>query len=251
MTAETNNTVDQNESSDSKKQDAGSIPAAYLQTVDDNPQCRICLAGASIENLTDSPCHCSGTMGHLHSSCLNQWLSTRDHHLCEICLHPLRSPRASVRQCTQPTPTTFVPPEQSLQGIGTSIGQPLDPIGMSMDIVAMLVIAVGFMYLGYALIQGADTSLTGSQNVYSSQTTPWVTRLPSFNREADSSAPIRRSTSSSMEVTVFCAAALFLILLSTCGNIAIQLLRVSTRRGVANPNNQRGFSLAGESGNVV
>ncbi|KAL6735442.1 hypothetical protein Aduo_005885 [Ancylostoma duodenale] len=55
--------------------------------------CRVCLCGeASIPYLGNapgepliSPCHCKGTMGLYHRSCLEHWLSTSRTYCCEIC----------------------------------------------------------------------------------------------------------------------------------------------------------------------
>ncbi|KAE9415562.1 hypothetical protein Angca_004454, partial [Angiostrongylus cantonensis] len=55
--------------------------------------CRVCLSGeTSIPYLGNapgepliSPCHCKGTMGLYHRSCLEHWLSTSHTQCCEIC----------------------------------------------------------------------------------------------------------------------------------------------------------------------
>ncbi|XP_053380482.1 uncharacterized protein LOC128548896 [Mercenaria mercenaria] len=46
--------------------------------------CRICHEDGSKEKLV-SPCHCAGTMGMLHVSCLEQWLGSSNTTKCEIC----------------------------------------------------------------------------------------------------------------------------------------------------------------------
>ena len=46
--------------------------------------CRICHEGDEEEELV-SPCHCAGTMGMLHISCLEQWLGSSKTTKCEIC----------------------------------------------------------------------------------------------------------------------------------------------------------------------
>lgn len=46
--------------------------------------CRICHEDGSEEPLV-SPCHCAGTMGMLHISCLEQWLGSSNTTKCEIC----------------------------------------------------------------------------------------------------------------------------------------------------------------------
>lgn len=224
--------------------------------VDEALQCRICLEGASSENLTASPCLCSGTMGHLHSSCLEEWLTIRDHHICEICLYPLRSPRPSIRQCSQPQ--ALSQPQQLLPPLVGGGVQPLDPIGMTLDIVAMLVMALGFMYVGYALMQqnpNLPTSKHSSTRYVDARPKgtpgPEPGKVSSQQMQVKSQHRQDSSSSSGMEVTIFCAAALFLILLSTCGNVAIQLLRVPTRRNGNAVPNQPGFAPSAECGEIV
>ncbi|XP_023930379.1 E3 ubiquitin-protein ligase MARCH2-like isoform X2 [Lingula anatina] len=46
--------------------------------------CRICHEGDKVEQLI-SPCKCSGTMGLLHRSCIEQWLGSSNSNRCEIC----------------------------------------------------------------------------------------------------------------------------------------------------------------------
>ncbi|KAL4240614.1 E3 ubiquitin-protein ligase march2 [Mactra antiquata] len=46
--------------------------------------CRICHEDGSKEQLV-SPCHCSGTMGMLHLTCLGKWLGSSKTTKCEIC----------------------------------------------------------------------------------------------------------------------------------------------------------------------
>ena len=46
--------------------------------------CRICHEDGSKESLI-SPCHCTGTMGMLHMSCLEKWLGSSKTTKCEIC----------------------------------------------------------------------------------------------------------------------------------------------------------------------
>ena len=46
--------------------------------------CRICHEGDEEEELV-SPCDCTGTMGMLHISCLEQWLGSSKTTKCEIC----------------------------------------------------------------------------------------------------------------------------------------------------------------------
>ncbi|NXP02500.1 MARH3 ligase, partial [Thinocorus orbignyianus] len=50
----------------------------------DRPMCRICHEGSSQEDLL-SPCECTGTLGTIHRSCLEHWLSSSDTSYCELC----------------------------------------------------------------------------------------------------------------------------------------------------------------------
>jgi len=46
--------------------------------------CRICHDGEGFERFI-SPCQCAGTVGLVHRSCIEKWLSTANHDMCEIC----------------------------------------------------------------------------------------------------------------------------------------------------------------------
>ncbi|XP_023246165.1 E3 ubiquitin-protein ligase MARCH3-like [Copidosoma floridanum] len=65
--------------------------------------CRICYEDAASEELIE-PCECSGTLGLIHASCLEKWLSTWNTDRCEICKYTFaverrtKSPRQSVKQ---------------------------------------------------------------------------------------------------------------------------------------------------------
>lgn len=50
----------------------------------DGPICRICHEGGSSEGLL-SPCYCTGTLGTVHKSCLEKWLSSSNTSYCELC----------------------------------------------------------------------------------------------------------------------------------------------------------------------
>ncbi|XP_066122857.1 E3 ubiquitin-protein ligase MARCHF2 isoform X3 [Saccopteryx bilineata] len=50
----------------------------------DGPFCRICHEGANGESLL-SPCGCTGTLGAVHKSCLEKWLSSSNTSYCELC----------------------------------------------------------------------------------------------------------------------------------------------------------------------
>ncbi|KAI5621453.1 E3 ubiquitin-protein ligase MARCH2 [Silurus asotus] len=50
----------------------------------DGPICRICHEGGNSEGLL-SPCDCTGTLGTVHKSCLEKWLSSSNTSYCELC----------------------------------------------------------------------------------------------------------------------------------------------------------------------
>ncbi|XP_062925242.1 E3 ubiquitin-protein ligase MARCHF3-like [Mobula hypostoma] len=50
----------------------------------DRPMCRICHEGSNQEDLL-SPCECTGTLGTIHRSCLEYWLSSSNTNYCELC----------------------------------------------------------------------------------------------------------------------------------------------------------------------
>ncbi|XP_058281732.1 E3 ubiquitin-protein ligase MARCHF2 [Hylobates moloch] len=52
--------------------------------ISDGPFCRICHEGANGECLL-SPCGCTGTLGAVHKSCLERWLSSSNTSYCELC----------------------------------------------------------------------------------------------------------------------------------------------------------------------
>jgi len=47
--------------------------------------CRICHEGESGGEALISPCRCSGSVGLIHRSCIEKWLSTAQHDTCELC----------------------------------------------------------------------------------------------------------------------------------------------------------------------
>lgn len=47
-------------------------------------QCRICQDNR-LQEILISPCYCTGTMGNVHSSCLERWLSQTARNDCELC----------------------------------------------------------------------------------------------------------------------------------------------------------------------
>lgn len=65
------------------------MPAIYKNLciffyLSDGPICRICHEGGSSEGLL-SPCDCTGTLGTVHKSCLEKWLSSSNTSYCELC----------------------------------------------------------------------------------------------------------------------------------------------------------------------
>ena len=68
------------------------------------PTCRICYAGAEAGRLF-SPCLCSGTMAHVHVSCLNEWrkqsVNPRSLYTCDACGYSYRLQRTAVADALQ------------------------------------------------------------------------------------------------------------------------------------------------------
>ena len=68
------------------------------------PTCRICYAGAEAGRLF-SPCLCSGTMAHVHVSCLNEWRkqsgNPRSLYTCDACGYSYRLQRTAVADALQ------------------------------------------------------------------------------------------------------------------------------------------------------
>ena len=52
--------------------------------------CRICYGSEGKEQLLQ-PCNCSGTMGLMHRTCLERWLSQSNSTRCEICQYDFSS----------------------------------------------------------------------------------------------------------------------------------------------------------------
>ncbi|OPJ62020.1 E3 ubiquitin-protein ligase MARCH3 isoform A [Patagioenas fasciata monilis] len=68
--------------------------------------CRICHEGSSQEDLL-SPCGCTGTLGTIHRSCLEHWLSSSNTSYCELCHFRFavkRKPRPLVEWLRSPGP---------------------------------------------------------------------------------------------------------------------------------------------------
>ncbi|XP_056270356.1 E3 ubiquitin-protein ligase MARCHF2-like isoform X2 [Pseudoliparis swirei] len=72
-------------------------PSASAQS--DGPICRICHEGGSAEGLL-SPCRCAGSLGKVHRSCLETWLSASNTSYCELC-HAQFSIERRARQITE------------------------------------------------------------------------------------------------------------------------------------------------------
>ncbi|XP_025149161.1 E3 ubiquitin-protein ligase MARCHF2 isoform X3 [Bubalus kerabau] len=62
----------------------GPLQVFALPEPSDGPFCRICHEGANGESLL-SPCGCTGTLGAVHKSCLERWLSSSNTSYCELC----------------------------------------------------------------------------------------------------------------------------------------------------------------------
>lgn len=55
-----------------------------------SPICRICHEGDQKETLV-SPCYCSGTMGLVHVTCMERWLSSTSSDVCELCHYKFKT----------------------------------------------------------------------------------------------------------------------------------------------------------------
>lgn len=60
------------------------LSSLWSPPLSDGPICRICHEGGSSEGLL-SPCYCTGTLGTVHRSCLEKWLSSSNTSYCELC----------------------------------------------------------------------------------------------------------------------------------------------------------------------
>ncbi|XP_009996467.1 PREDICTED: E3 ubiquitin-protein ligase MARCH3 [Chaetura pelagica] len=72
----------------------------------DRPMCRICHEGSRQQDLL-SPCQCTGTLGTVHRSCLEHWLSASNTSYCELCHFRFaveRKPRPLVEWLRNPGP---------------------------------------------------------------------------------------------------------------------------------------------------
>ncbi|KAM4615250.1 E3 ubiquitin-protein ligase MARCHF3-like isoform 3-T3 [Polymixia lowei] len=72
------------------------IVEAYTKqcSLPEQPMCRICHDGGAQEELL-SPCECAGTLGTIHRSCLEHWLSTSGTSFCELCHYQFNVQRKS------------------------------------------------------------------------------------------------------------------------------------------------------------
>ncbi|XP_071586392.1 E3 ubiquitin-protein ligase MARCHF3 isoform X1 [Heliangelus exortis] len=80
--------------------------ASQSSPFNDQPMCRICHEGSSQEDLL-SPCECTGTLGTIHRSCLEHWLSSSNTSYCELCHFRFaveRKPRPLVEWLRNPGP---------------------------------------------------------------------------------------------------------------------------------------------------
>ncbi|GCB62149.1 E3 ubiquitin-protein ligase MARCHF3 [Scyliorhinus torazame] len=75
-------------------------------TLLDRPMCRICHECSNQEDLL-SPCECTGTLGTIHRSCLEHWLSSSNTSYCELCHFKFsveRKPRPLIEWLRNPGP---------------------------------------------------------------------------------------------------------------------------------------------------
>ena len=77
-----------------------SAAAASDADADDDPRCRICFSGAEAGRLF-APCHCRGTMRHVHVACLDAWrnasarANNASYHACDQCGFRYRTERGA------------------------------------------------------------------------------------------------------------------------------------------------------------
>ncbi|KAM6991440.1 E3 ubiquitin-protein ligase MARCHF3 isoform 1-T1 [Passerculus sandwichensis] len=80
--------------------------AVQSSPFNERPMCRICHEGSSHEELL-SPCECTGTLGTIHRSCLERWLSSSNTSYCELCHFSFaveRKPRPLLEWLRNPGP---------------------------------------------------------------------------------------------------------------------------------------------------
>lgn len=77
----------------------GTFTNLFDSRLSDGPICRICHEGGSAEGLL-SPCRCAGSLGKVHRSCLETWLSASNTSYCELC-HAQFSIERRARQITE------------------------------------------------------------------------------------------------------------------------------------------------------
>ena len=80
--------------------DPSAAAASDADADDDAPQCRICFSGAEAGRLF-APCHCRGTMRHVHVACLDAWrnasarANNASYHACDQCGFRYRTERGA------------------------------------------------------------------------------------------------------------------------------------------------------------
>ena len=70
--------------------DNTSLDSSDLSTKSSGPSCRICRDTKDHEKLV-SPCHCMGSLGYVHLSCIEKWLSQSGRRNCEVCLYEYKA----------------------------------------------------------------------------------------------------------------------------------------------------------------
>ena len=90
------------ESSRREEETSPAEPAEWSVCYQDSSQlsdsglfCRICHCGEGEGERLISPCHCSGSVGLLHRSCIEKWLSSVNKDTCELCHQKYRVSRHS------------------------------------------------------------------------------------------------------------------------------------------------------------
>ncbi|KAJ8338664.1 hypothetical protein SKAU_G00354500 [Synaphobranchus kaupii] len=104
--------------------------------------CRICHEGSGQEELL-SPCECAGTLGTIHRSCLEHWLSSSSTSICELCHFQF-----SVQRKTRPL-------LEWVRNPGTASGETHSPGGYAgLEAVGLIALTVALftIYLFWTLV---------------------------------------------------------------------------------------------------
>ncbi|KAI4497993.1 hypothetical protein M0802_006817 [Mischocyttarus mexicanus] len=109
-----------------------------------NIYCRICHEDDSSEELID-PCDCTGSLGLIHASCLQKWLSTSNTDHCEICKHTFVFEKKEKPLCKSCHLWW-----KSKSGYG--------PQGIMGDVICLLVLIPSCIFITYLCVVGTYTN---------------------------------------------------------------------------------------------